>query len=53
VLVAALHDEIARLLCDPAPVGMRGAGDVLDVLHPSRRQRDEEQHVNPLEKTPC
>src|SRR6266487_5499718 len=31
----------------PAPVGIRGGGDVLD---PSRRERDEEQDLDPLEK---
>src|SRR5215203_4598959 len=41
------HDEVACLLGHPAPVGIRGGGDVLD---PSRLQRDEEQHVDPLEK---
>ena len=47
VLIAELHDEVARLLGHPTPVGIRGGGDVLD---PSRRERDEEQHVDPLEK---
>jgi hypothetical protein len=47
VLVAELHDEVARLLGHPAPIGVRGGGDVLDS---SRRERDEEQHVDPLEK---
>jgi hypothetical protein len=47
VLIAELHDEVARLLGCPAPVGIRGGGDVLD---PSRRERDEEQHVDPLKK---
>jgi hypothetical protein len=36
VLVAELHDEIPRLLGNPASVRARGAGDVLD---PSRRAR--------------
>jgi hypothetical protein len=48
VLVAELHAQVARLLCDPAPVGIRAGGDVLD---PSRRERDEEQHVNPLQES--
>src|SRR5438105_7659591 len=34
LLVAEPHDEVARLLGDPAPVRVRAAGDVLD---PSRR----------------
>jgi hypothetical protein len=44
---AELHGEVARLLADPPPIGIRGAGDVLD---PSRRKRDEEQHVDPLQE---
>jgi hypothetical protein len=47
VLVAELHDVVARLLRHPASVGIRGGGDVLD---PARRERDEEQHVDPLEE---
>jgi hypothetical protein len=35
------------LLGDPAAVWIRRAGDVLD---PSRRDRDEEEDVDPLEK---
>jgi hypothetical protein len=45
--IAELHHQVARLLCCPAAVGVRGTGDVLD---PSRRQRNEEQHVDPLQK---
>src|SRR5262249_61245197 len=40
VLVAEPHDQVARLLSDPAAVRTRRAGDVLD---PSRCERDEEQ----------
>src|SRR5215207_5960724 len=47
VLIAELHDKVARLLCDPASVGLRAGGDVLD---PSRRERDEEQHVDSLQE---
>jgi hypothetical protein len=47
VRVAELHDEVARLLGHPAPIRVCGGGDVLDS---SRRERDEEQHVDPLEK---
>jgi hypothetical protein len=47
VLIAELHDEVARLLRHPRPVGIRGGGDVLD---PSRCERDEEQHVDPLQE---
>jgi hypothetical protein len=36
LLVAQLHDQVARLLGDPASVGIRRAGDVLD---PSGRER--------------
>ena len=36
LLVTALHDQVARLLVDPAAVGIRRAGDVLD---PSRREQ--------------
>ena len=38
VLVAELHNEVARLLGDPASVRVRGAGDVLDS---PGRERDE------------
>src|SRR5262249_24759921 len=44
LLVAELHDEVPRLLRGPAAVRIRGAGDVLD---PPRRERDEEEHVDP------
>src|SRR6266511_4184332 len=47
VLVAELHEKVARLLGRPAPVGIRGGGDVLD---PPRRERDEEQHVDSLQE---
>ena len=47
MLVTDLHDEVARLLGDPAPVAIRSAGDVLD---PPPCQRDEEQHVDPLQE---
>lgn len=47
LLVAELHDEVARLLGDPASVRIRAAGDVLD---PPSRERDEEQDVDPLQK---
>src|SRR6266849_9952858 len=43
LVIAELHDEVARLLGDPASIRVRGAGDVLD---PSRRQRDEEENVD-------
>src|SRR5215216_5484831 len=46
-LIAEVDDEVARLLCHPAPVGIRGGGDVLD---PSRRERDEKEDVEPLQK---
>ena len=47
LLIAELHHEVAGLLGDPATVRMRAADDVLD---PSRRQRDEEQDVDPLKE---
>ena len=47
LVTSELHDEVARLLGGPGPTRIRGAGDVLD---PSRRQRDEEQHVDPLQE---
>jgi hypothetical protein len=47
LLVAELQDEIARLLGDRAPVRVGGSGHVLD---PPGCERDEEQHVDPLEK---
>jgi hypothetical protein len=47
VLVAELHNEVARLLGDPAFVRVRGAGDVLD---PPGRVRDEEEDVDPLQE---
>src|SRR5262249_54614914 len=37
--------QVARLLSDPAAVGIRCASGVLD---PSRRERDEEQDIDPL-----
>src|SRR6266516_4854439 len=47
LLVRELHGEVARLLGDPGPVRVRVASDVLD---PSRRERDEEEDVDPLQK---
>ena len=47
LVTSELHDEVARLLGGPGSTRIRGAGDVLD---PSRRQRDEEQHVDPLQE---
>ena len=47
VLVAELHEEVPRLLCDPASVRIGSARDVLD---PPCRQRDEKQHVDPLQE---
>src|SRR6266568_8336031 len=47
LLVAEPHDQVARLLGDPTAVRSRRAGDVLD---PSRRERDEEEDVDPLQK---
>src|SRR6266566_165243 len=47
LLVAELHDEVACLLGDPAPVRVRAAGEVLD---PSGRERDEEEDVDPLQE---
>src|SRR5215218_9376085 len=45
LLVAELDHEVARLLGDPATVRIRAAREVLD---PPRRQRDEDQDVDPL-----
>src|SRR5919201_3578060 len=47
LLVAELHDQVAGLLDDPAAIRIRGAGDVLD---PPRRERDEEQDIDPLQE---
>jgi hypothetical protein len=47
VLVAEVHDKGARLLCRPASIGIRRGGDVID---PSWRRRDEEQHVDPFQE---
>jgi hypothetical protein len=47
VLVAELHDEVARLLSCPAAVRICGAGDVLD---PPGREREEEEDVDPLQE---
>jgi hypothetical protein len=47
LLVAELYHQVARLLRDPAPVRIGGASDVLD---PSRRQRDKEHDVDPLQE---
>src|SRR5713101_5693195 len=46
LLLAELHDQIAGLLDDPAAVRVCGAGDVLDT---PVRERDEEEHVDPLQ----
>jgi hypothetical protein len=43
--IVELHHEVARLLGDPAIVRTGAARYVLD---PPRRQRDEEQNVDPL-----
>jgi hypothetical protein len=47
LLVAELHDEVARLLGDPASVRVSAGGDVLD---PPGRERDEEEDVDPLQE---
>jgi hypothetical protein len=47
LLPAQLHDEVASLLGDPVAVRVRRASDVLD---PPRRERDEEQDVDPLQE---
>ena len=47
LVISEFHDQVARLLGDPASVRTRGAGDVLDS---SRRQRDEEEDVEPLQE---
>jgi hypothetical protein len=47
LLVAELHDEVARLLGDPASVWVRAAGDV---LAPPGRERDEDEDVDPLQE---
>src|SRR5918994_6328732 len=47
LLVAELHEEVARLLDDPSAVRIRGAGDVLD---PPGRERNEEEDVDPLQE---
>jgi hypothetical protein len=47
LLVAELHDEVARLLGDPASVRVRAADEVLD---PSGRERDEGEDVDPLQE---
>src|SRR5215218_4869255 len=47
LLVAELQHEVACLLGDPAPIRVGGTGDVLD---PPRRDRDEEQDVDPPEE---
>src|SRR6266540_2207778 len=47
VLVAELHGEVARLRGDPVPIRVRRASHVLD---PPRRERDEEQDVDPLQE---
>src|SRR5215204_1987320 len=47
LVLAELHEEVARLLRDPRPMRARGAGDVLD---PSSRKRNEKQYVDPLQE---
>ena len=47
LLLGQLHDEVARLLGDPVAVRIRRASDILD---PPRRERDEEQDVDPLQE---
>src|SRR6059058_2805809 len=47
LLIVELHDEVARLLGEPASVRIRAAGEVLD---PSRRERDEEEDIDPLQE---
>src|SRR5437870_11534631 len=47
VLVAELDGEVAGLLGDPASVRVRAAGDV---LNPPGCERDEEEHVDPLQE---
>jgi hypothetical protein len=46
LLLTQLHDEVASLLGDPVSVRARRASHVLD---PPRRERDEEQDVDPLQ----
>jgi hypothetical protein len=46
-LFADVHDQVEGLLGDPGVVGVRGAGEVLD---PPGCERDEEQHVDPLQE---
>src|SRR5919201_5235431 len=47
LLAAELHDQVARLLSDPAAVRVRAAGEVLD---PTCSQRDEEEDVDALKE---
>jgi len=47
LVIAELHHQAARLLRRPDAVRVRRARDVLD---PSPRKRDEEQHVDPLQE---
>lgn len=47
LIITELHHQIARLLRRPGAIWVRRAGDVLDS---SRRERDEEQHVEPLQE---
>jgi hypothetical protein len=44
--VGELHQQIPRLLCDPAAIGVARAGDELD---PAALEGDEEEHVGPSE----
>jgi hypothetical protein len=47
LIVAELHHQVTSLLRRPVPIRVRRARDVLG---PSRRERDEEQDVDPLQK---
>jgi hypothetical protein len=40
------HDQVARLLGDPGPVGM---GCDARQIHPTPRQLDEKEHVEPAQ----
>ena len=47
LMLARLHDEVASLLGDPGAVGVGSAGDELE---PARREREEEEHIDPLQR---
>src|SRR6266511_627662 len=47
LLIAEFHYQVARLLRRPAAIGVRRTSDVLD---PSSRQRNEEQHIDPVQE---